>query len=108
MGTISAPTYAKLTMGFFALTFCDLCKDRFGEEFRNVIFEKWSRILDYCETLLEENKINTNDLLSILNSINPLTEFTMEYSKDTIPFLDILDGYLSQINRYSSVPSFFF
>ena len=42
------------------------------------------------ETLLEENKINPNDLLSILNSINPSIQFTMEYSKDAIPFLDIL------------------
>ena len=37
-----------------------------------------------------ENKINPNDLLSILNSINPSIQFTMEYSKDAIHFLDIL------------------
>ena len=63
-----------------------------------------------CETLLEENKINPNDLLNILNSINPSIQFTMEYSKDVIPFLNILikrnndknlDGYLLQTNRYS-------
>ena len=40
--------------------------------------------------LLEENKIDPNDLLSILNSINPSIQSTMEYSKDVIPFLDIL------------------
>ena len=39
---------------------------------------------------LYQNKINPNDLLSILNSIKPSIEFTMEYNKDAIPFLDIL------------------
>ena len=90
MGTIFAPTYANLTMGFFELTFYDLCIDKFGEELGNFIFENWSRFLDDCETLLEENKIKPNDLLSISNSINPSIQFKMEYSKDAIPFLDIL------------------
>ena len=49
-----------------------------------------SLYINIHETLLEENKINPNDLLSILNSINPSIQFTMEYSKDAIPFLDIL------------------
>ena len=34
--------------------------------------------------------INPNDLLSILHSINPTIQFTMEYSKDAFPFLGIL------------------
>ena len=90
MRTIFAPTYANLTMGFLELTFYDLCKDKFGEDLGNFIFENWSRFLDDCEALLEENKINPNDLLSILTSINPSIQFTMEYSKHAIPFLDIL------------------
>ena len=90
MGTIFGPTYANLTMGFFELTFYDLCRDKFGEDLENFIFESWSRFLDDCETLLEENKINTNDLLCALNSINPSIQFTMSYCKDAIPFLDIL------------------
>ena len=60
------------------ITFYDLCKDMFGEDLENFIFENWSRFLDDCETLLEENKINPNDLLSILNSINPSIQFPME------------------------------
>ena len=71
MGTIFAPTYTNLTMGFFELTFYDLCRDKFGKFLGNFIFENWSCFLDNCETLLEENKTNPNDLLSILNSINP-------------------------------------
>ena len=88
MGSIFAPTYANLTMGFFELTIYDLCRDKFGKDLGNFIFENWSRFFDDCETLLEESKIN--DLLDILNSINPSIQFTMEYSKDAIPFLDIL------------------
>ena len=88
MGSIFAPTYANLTMGFFELTIYDLCRDKFGKDLGNFIFENWSRFFDDCETLLEESKIN--DLLDILNSINPSIQFTMEYSKDLIPFLDIL------------------
>ena len=73
-------------MRFFELTFYDLYKDRFGVDLGNFIFENWSRLLDDCETLLEENKINPNDLLSILNSINPSIQFIMEYSIVKIPF----------------------
>ena len=90
MGTIFASTYANLTMGFLELTFYDLCRDKFGEDLGSFIFENWGRFLDDYETLLEENKIDPNDLLSILNSLNPSIQFTMEYSKDAIPFLDIL------------------
>ena len=70
--------------------FYDLCRDKFGEDFGNFIFENWNRFLDDFKTLLEENKINRDYLLSIFNSINPSIQFTMEYSKDAIPFLDIL------------------
>ena len=50
MGAIFAPTYANLTMGFFELAFCDLCRDKFGEDLGNFIFENWSRFLDDCDT----------------------------------------------------------
>ena len=60
-------------------------------QFRKFYLEKWGCcFLDDCKTLLEENKINPNDLLSILHSINPSILFTMEYSKDAILFLYIL------------------
>ena len=48
------------------------------------------RNLDHCETLIEKIKINPNDLLSILNSVEASIQFTMEYNKYGIPFLDIL------------------
>ena len=44
----------------------------------------------YCYTVLRSNQISPAELLLTLNSINPSIQFTMEYSKDQIPFLDIL------------------
>ena len=71
IGTIFAPTYAILTMRFFELTFYDLCRDKFCEDLGNSIFENLSHFLDDCETLLEEKKINPNDLCKLkhMNSI---------------------------------------
>ena len=63
MGTLFAPTYANLTMGFFELTFYNHCRDKFEEDLGNFIFENWSRFLNDCETLLEEKNISPNDLL---------------------------------------------
>ena len=101
MGTIFVPTYPNIVMGVFEITFCDLCRNKFGEDLGCFIFENQGRFLDGWETLLEENKINLNGLLSILNSTIPLIQFMMEYSKDAIPFLDIL------IKRKSSPPEVF-
>ena len=74
----------KSKSGFFELTFYDLCRDKFGEDIENFIFENWSRFLDDCETLLEEDKINPNDLLSILNSINH--QFNLPWNIVKLPF----------------------
>ena len=65
--TVFAPTYAILTMKYFELSFHDLFRNKFGEDLGNLIFENWSCFLDDCETLLEENKINPDDLLIKLN-----------------------------------------
>ena len=75
-------------MGFLELTFYDLCRNKFGEDLGNFILENWRCFLNDCETLLEENKINPNDILSILNSINQSIQLTTEYTKDAIPFLE--------------------
>ena len=90
MGTIFAPVYANLTMGYFELQFYDICRINFGHEQHNFICQNWKRYLDDCQTLLQGDKINPDDLLSVLNSVHPSIQFTMEYSKKEIPFLDIL------------------
>ena len=46
--------------------------------------------MDDCYTALRNNQISPEEFLLTLNSINPAIHFTMEYSKDQIPFLEIL------------------
>ena len=47
------PDLQKPNNGTFEFTLYDLCRDKFGEDLGNFIFENWSRFLDVCETLLE-------------------------------------------------------
>ena len=54
------------------------------------IKQNWNRFLDDCYTVLRTSQISSGKLLLTLNSINPSIQFTMEYSKGQIPFLDIL------------------
>ena len=46
--------------------------------------------MDDCYTALRSNQIGPEELLLTLNLINPAIQFTMEYSKDQIPFLEII------------------
>ena len=46
--------------------------------------------MDDCYTVLRKSQISPEELLLTLNSINSSIQFTMEDSKDQIPFLDIL------------------
>ena len=46
--------------------------------------------MDDCHTVLRSSQISPEELLLTLNSINSSIQFPMEYSKDQIPFLDIL------------------
>ena len=90
MGTIFAPTYAMLSMGYFELTFYRICINEFGETLGQSILVNWRRFRGDCETPLDKTKIDPNRLLEIANSINPSIKFTMEKSNKELPFLDIL------------------
>ena len=39
---------------------------------------------------MDEEKVQPEELHSILNSINPKIQFTMQQSKEMVPFLDVL------------------
>ena len=45
LGTIFAPTYATLTMGYFELTFYRICINEFDETLGQFILENWCRFL---------------------------------------------------------------
>ena len=90
LGSIFAPPYATLSMGYFEIKLYDVCTFKYGKLLAEYIKENWKRFLDDCYSVLRSSQISPEELLLTLNSINPSIQFTMDYSKDQIPFLDIL------------------
>ena len=90
MGSIFAPTYAGLVVGYLELKFYSLVEIKWGKTLSEFIADNWCRFLDDCNTLLDKKKIPPEELLKVLNSINPNIQFTLEYSDKGVPFLDIL------------------
>ena len=90
MGTIFATTYTTLSMGYFEIKLYSVCTFKYGELLAEYIKENWNHFLDDCYIVLRSSPISPEELLLTLNSINPSIQFTMEYSNDQIPFLDIL------------------
>ena len=60
MGTIVAPTYATLIMGYLEIQFCENCKNEFGVNNGKYIKKIWHRDLDNCYIALDAT--NTNPL----------------------------------------------
>ena len=48
MGTIVAPTYATLVMGYLEIQFYEKCKNEFGVNNGKYIKKTWHRFLDDC------------------------------------------------------------
>ena len=90
MGTIFAPTYATLSMKYFEIKLYSICTFKNQELLAEHIKENWNRFLHDCYTVLKCSQIRSEELLLTLNSTKPSLQFTMEYIKDQITFLDIL------------------
>ena len=89
MGTIFAPTYANLTMGYHEIKVYSIIRQSHAlasKHFENSLY----RYLGDCQILLKVNLIKPEHLLSILNQINNNIQFTMEKSQTRLPFLDIM------------------
>ena len=61
-----------------------------GKEIGSEIEKNWGSFLDDCEIPVDEDKVDPEDLLEVLNSIDGNLQFTMQKSKEMVPFLDIL------------------
>ena len=81
MGAICTPTYATFSMGYFLKKLHSFCTFEYGELLAECIEEKWNHILDDSHTVSRSSQINLEELLLILDMINPSIQFTMEYSK---------------------------
>ena len=90
MGTVLAPTYANLTMAYHEIQVYFVIKNTYGLLVSKLFEENWFRFLDDCEILLNTKLIKPNDLLTILNQVNPNLQFTMERSTTNLAFLDIM------------------
>ena len=87
MGTIFAPTYANLTMGYHEIKVYSIISQSYtlaSKHFQN----SWFRYLDNCQILLKVNLITSDHLFSILNQINDNIQFTIEKSQTRLPFLN--------------------
>ena len=90
MGTVFAPTYANLSMGYHEIKVYDLTVLNYNLDIGQYFVENWERFLDGCEIYLKTDLIKPNDLLKILNSVNNDIQFSMELNDSKLPFLDIL------------------
>ena len=84
IGTIFTPTYGILSMGYFEIKLYSVCIFKYGELLAEYINENWNGFFDDCYTVLRSSQISPEELLLTINSINPSTQFTMEYNKDQI------------------------
>ena len=92
MGTIFAPTYATLSMGFHEIELYAIIRNKFTLPVSNYFEQNWKRFLDDCFIFLRLSLIKRNELLDALNNFNPAKQFTMETSDTQLPFFDILIG----------------
>ena len=89
-GTIFAPTYTTLSMGFHEIKLYAIIRNKFTLPISNYLEQNWKRFLDDCFIFLRLSLIKPNKLLDVLNNINPDIQFTIETSDTQLPFLDLM------------------
>ena len=91
MGTKMAPTYATLVLGHLEHKLYENLKCEYGEELSNYIQHNWKRFLDDCFIIWNSNTcISLEEFYCKLNNMNENIQFTMERSRDKLPFLDVM------------------
>ena len=90
MGTIFAPTYATFSIGFHEIELYTIIKNKFTLSVSNYFEQNWERFLDDCFIFLRLSLLKPNELLNVLNNINPAIQFTMETRDTQLPFLDVM------------------
>ena len=90
MGTIFALPYATLSMGFHEIKLYAIIRNKFTLPVSNYFEQNWKRFLDDCFIFLKLSLIKPNELLEVLNNINPAIQFTIKASDTQLPFLDVM------------------
>ncbi len=90
MGTKLGPTYATLVMGYLELKLYEKMKEDYGESVADKFIQLWKRFLDDCFIIWNTRDCSLEDLLTRLNSLHSSLIFTMNASREKLPFLDVL------------------
>lgn len=90
MRTKVAPTYATLIVGYLEQKLYHKIEEMYGEEFRSEFINRWKRFLDDCFIIWNRSKSELETLHNALNCLHPDINFTMEFHKTQLPFLDVL------------------
>ena len=85
MGSICAPNYANLYMGYFEHTF--VSNPDVNGHFNKIL--NWFRYLDDVFCLYQGSLLELNDFLRLLNSFDCNLQFTMDLSTEKVHFLDM-------------------
>ena len=80
---IFVPTYATLSVGYNEIELYAIITKKFALPVSYYFQQNWKRFLDDC-------LIKPNELLDVLNNVNPVIQFTMETSHTQLPLLDIM------------------
>ena len=59
IGTVPAPTYANLSVGYHEIKLYDLIELIYNLDIRQDFLENWNRFLDDCETLFKHRSYKT-------------------------------------------------
>ena len=100
MGTKFAPTYATLVLAYLEEKLYVETEIKYGKEFARYIKDNWKRFLDDCFILWTKGEENLKTFHSVLNELHSDLKFTMEYSNERLPFLDVL--LIKSNNRIST------
>ena len=72
IGTIFAPAYGTLSMDYHEIEIHAIIRNKFTLPVSKDFEQNWKRYLDDCFIFLRLRLVNPNELLDILNNINPV------------------------------------
>ena len=84
------PSYATLVLGYLEENRYDQAKGLFGDTMGSYIKDNWFRYLDDCFINWIFGEDDLRRFHTLLNSLDPNIQFTIEHSTKQLAFLDIL------------------
>ena len=90
MSTVFAPIYSNLRIGYHEIQVYFIFKNTYKLVVNKFFEDNWFRFFDDREILLNTKLIKSNDLLTILNQVNPNLQVAMKRITTNLPFLNIM------------------